>query len=249
MTDLKNSDSTSSDTPKNKRQSQQKQCQQPAVNPDDNNKTIHRSTSRVNNYLKYKSRQSRSSSRATRFDYIDHQDLDCEISAGRNASREYIQSPKKYYLENHRYNNYSQDQPFHGSRSNSKVQHRDSSRSIPIQQKRYSTSQSRYFNGPMVRHNSFNGPTSRHNSFTGSTSHHGGSNNQHNNDIRHNSYSNESMAHQSGYYGEVINNHRNNFFKGSVRQEGYTNSRVFRPPRFVNGMASKSVDGVIILLI
>lgn len=253
MTDSKNSDDTQTDsplleTPKNKRQSQLKQCQQPAIYSDDtNDKTIRPSNTKVNGYNYHKTRQSRSSSRTTRRDYIDHQELGREMSAGRKASREYIQSPKKYYSQ-HRYNNYFQDQPINANRSYSQVQRRDSSRSAPIQQSRYSDGpaprQTRYFNAPTIRNNNFNSPTtSRHYNYNGSTLRHTGGNNQHN-VIRHNSYSNDSVvSHQNGYYDEV-NNRRNSFSVGSIRQEGYTNSRVFRPPRYANGITPKNVDGV-----
>lgn len=256
MADSKNSDDKQIDsplleTPKNKRQSQLKQSQQPAIYSDDNNdKTIRPYNTKVNGYNYHRTRQSRSSSRTTRRDYIDHQDLGRDMSAGRKASREYVQSPKKYYPLN-RYNNYFQDQPFRATRSNSQVQRRDSSRSAPMQQNRYSDGpaprQTRYFNGPMVRHNNFNGPTSRHYSYNGLPLRHTGGNNHHN-AIRHNNYSNDSMSHQNGGYYDEVNNRRNSSV-GSIRQEGYTNSRVFRPPRYANGIAPKNVNGVNILLI
>lgn len=252
---IKNSDTQADspllDTPKKKRRPQQKQRQQPVIS-DDTEKIVRPSNTKVNSY-KNKSRQSRSNSRATRRDYIDHHDVGREISAGRKASREYIHSPKKYYSQN-RYNSYSQDRPV--IRSNSQEHLRDSSRSASMHQNRYSNGpaprQTRYFSGPTSHHNNFNGSTTRHNSFNGSTSrrnsfngpslrHNGGNN--HHNVIRHNSYSNNSLSHQNGYY-DGVNNRRNSFSKGSIRQEGYTNSRVFRPPRYVNGITPQTVNGV-----
>ena len=219
-------DSSSIDTPKNKRRPRPKQLRKRIQSDDIEKQSINQS----NSNSKY---NSRSNSRATRRDYIDRQDLSREISVGRKSQRDYLPSPKKYYPQNYRQNSYSQERSsYHGSmRSNSRTQYRDSNRSTVMQHNRYSNGPTvrptRYFNGPMVRHDSFNGPDPRQNSGI-------------NHGIRHNSYSNDPLSRQNSFYNGVISR-RNSFSKGSaIRQDNYTSSRVFRPPHYRNVMASQT---------
>lgn len=155
------------------------------------------------------------------------------MSIGRKTHREYLPSPKKYYSQSRR-QSYSQERlPRSNFRSNSRVQY-DSNRSVMQQNNRYSNGpavhQSRYFNGSVVRHGSFNGPLPHQNS-----------NKTH--IIRHNSYTNDPLP-QNTFYDGIITR-RNSYSKGcAVRQDGYTNSRVFRPPpQYRNGMVLQN-DGV-----
>lgn len=211
------------DTLKNKRRSRPKPRQRvPSVDID--HQSILQSNTKPNGNNK---RNSRSNSRVTRRDFIDRQDFGREISTGRQPHREYTQSPKKYYSQS-RHNSYSQDRSVYGTiRSNSRVHQRDSNRPVIMQQNRYSNGpivrQTRYFNGPMVRHSSFNDPAIR--------PHVGG-----NNVIRHNSYTNDQYPRQNNNYEGVISR-RNSFSKTNTRQDGYINSRVYRPPQY-NVMAS-----------
>jgi len=225
-------DSPSNDTPKNKRRSRQKAQH---IHSDEIDKqSIHQSNTKLNGNVNY---NSRSNSRATRRDYIDRQNFGREISVGRKPRREYIPSPKKYYSQS-RHNSYSQEVPYHGGlRSNSRVQQYDSNKSVVMPQKRYSNGpavrQTRYFNGPMVRHNSYNGQASLRQI-----------DDNHHQVIRHNSYSNEPLPRQNSFYEGVIS-HRNGFSKGpTVRHEGYTSSRIFRPPPYRNGMSLQKTDEV-----
>lgn len=173
---------------------------------------------------------SRSNSRATRRDYIDHQDFDRDMSVGRNSYREFVPSPKKYYSQSRRPSScYSQERPHGNLRSNSRVQQRDTNRPLGMQKNRYPNGSdvrpTRYFNGPMVRHNSYNSSTSRQN----------GSNNH----VRHNSYTNDTLPRQNSYYEGVVTRHNSYSNNGSaIRQNGYTNSRIFRQPQYRNGMVS-----------
>lgn len=219
-------DSPSIDTPKNKRRPRPKQSRKRIPSDDIDKQSINQSNSNI----KY---NSRSNSRATRRDYIDRQELGREMSVGRKSQRDYLPSPKKYYSHNYRQNSYSQERSsYHGSiRSNSRTQYRDSNRSSGMQQNRYSNGPTvrptRYFNGPMVRHDSFNGPDSRQNN---GINHHG---------IRHNSYSNDPLSRQNSFHDVIAR--RNSYSKGSaIRQDHYTSSRVFRPPQYRNGMASQT---------
>lgn len=222
-------DSPSIDTPKNKRRPRPKQSRKRIHSDDIDKQSINQSNSNI----KY---NSRSTSRVTRRDYIDLEDLGREMSVGRKTQRDYLPSPKKYYSQNYRQNSYSRErqsyrESFHNKRSNSRTHH-DSNRSVVKQQNRYSNGPTvrptRYFNGPMVRHDSYNGPDSHQNA---RINHHG---------IRHNSYSNDTLSRQNSFYDGVISR-RNSYSKGSViRQDNYTSSRVFRPPQYRHGMASQT---------
>lgn len=225
-------DSPSIDTPKNKRRSRQKPRQH--IHSDEIDKqSIHQSTARYNGNVNY---NSRSNSRVTRRDYIDRQDFDRDVSVGHKVGREYVPSLKKYYSQS-RHRSYSQERPYYGSlRSNSRVQQYDSNRSVVMPQNRYTNGpvvrQTRYFNGPMVRHNSYNGQASSRQMID-----------DNHRPIRHNGYSNEPLSRQNSFYDGIIS-HRNSFSKGpGPRQDGYTNSRVFRLPlssQYRNGMASQT---------
>lgn len=212
--------SPSIDTPKNKRRSRQKPCQR--IHSDDLDKQpTFQSNTKFNDNNKH---NSRSNSRVTRRDFVDHQEHSREMSFGRITRREYLPSPKKYYSQSRR-QSFSQERlPRSNFRSNSRVH--DSNRSVMQQNNRYSNGptvhQSRYFNGSVVRHGSFNGPLPHQN-------------NNKSHIIRHNSYTNDPLP-QNTFYDGIITR-RNSYSKGStIRQNGYTSSRIFRPPQYRNGM-------------
>jgi len=221
-------DSPSIDTPKNKRRSRQKPRQR--MHSDDTDiQSIHQSNLKLEVNSKP---NSRSNSRVTRRDYIDRQDLTREMSVGHKVHRDYIHSPKKYYSQSRP--SYSQERPSHKRiMSTSRIRH-DSNRSI-VPQNCYSNipiRPTRYFNGPMVRHNNFNGLTRQNG----------------NRNIRYNSYSHDQLLRKNSYY-DGTNSYRNSFSNGSaIRHDGgYTNSRVFRPPQYRNEMASQTDEVNIVL--